>query len=80
MNDVWNLNPLYQGFDDPAFEADLNELKAKVARFEAFTGNLANTDPAQGLKEGITLQEDIQFLAAKLVEMGVDYITSNILE
>ena len=68
LNDVWNLNPLYQGFDDPAFEADLTELKAKVSQFESFTQNLPNTDPAQGLKEGITLQEDIQFLAAKLVE------------
>ena len=68
MNDVWNLNPLYRGFEDPAFEADLNELKKKVAQFEAFTGNLQNVDPARGLKEGIVLQEDINFLAAKLVE------------
>ena len=37
MNDVWNLNPLYQGFEDPAFETDLAELKAKVAQFESFT-------------------------------------------
>ena len=27
MNDVWNLDPLYQGFEDPAFEADLEKLK-----------------------------------------------------
>ena len=55
MNDVWNLNPLYRGFEDPAFETDLNELKKKVARFEAFTGNLQNEAPIQGLKEGIAL-------------------------
>ena len=68
MYDVWNLNPMYRGFEDPAFETDLNELKKKVARFEAFTGNLQNEAPIQGLKEGIALQEEIQFLAAKLVE------------
>ena len=70
MNGVWNLNPLYHGFEDPAFEADLTELKKKVVRFEEFAGNLEGLDPARGLKEGITLQEDIQFLAAKLVEVN----------
>ena len=68
MNDVWNLNPIYRGFEDPAFEADLTELKRKVARFEAFADQLQDMVPVQGLREGITLQEDIQFLAAKLVE------------
>jgi hypothetical protein len=28
MNEVWNLDPLYKGFDDPAFEADLAALKS----------------------------------------------------
>ena len=42
LNDVWNLDPLYRGFEDHAFETDLNELKKKVAQFEAFTGNLQN--------------------------------------
>ena len=27
MNEVWNLDPIYKGFDDPAFEQDLNALK-----------------------------------------------------
>ena len=36
MNEVWNLDPIYQGFDDPAFEAELAELKNRVAGFGAF--------------------------------------------
>ena len=23
MNDVWNLDPIYKGFDDPAFATDM---------------------------------------------------------
>ena len=30
MNDVWNLNPIYTGFDDAAFTADMESLKALV--------------------------------------------------
>ena len=28
MNEIWNLDPIYKGFDDPAFEADMASLKA----------------------------------------------------
>ena len=41
MNEVWNLDPIYTGFDDPAFEADLNTAKEKLAAFTAFTGTSA---------------------------------------
>ena len=32
MNGLWNLDPIYRGFDDPAFEGDLEKLKQKVAK------------------------------------------------
>ena len=35
MNEVWNLDPLYKGFDDPAFEADLNAAKEKPRCYAA---------------------------------------------
>ena len=28
MNEFWNLDPIYKGFDDPAFEADMQEMKS----------------------------------------------------
>ena len=31
MNEFWNLDPIYKGFDDPAFALDLETLKQKVA-------------------------------------------------
>ena len=33
MNEVWNLDPIYKGFDDPAYEADVVKGKELVAAF-----------------------------------------------
>ena len=68
MNEVWNLDPIYQGFDDPAFEADLTALKEKVAAFAAFTESLADADPAAALRSGIEQEEAIERTAMKLGE------------
>ena len=68
MKHVWNLNKIYAGFDDPAFDRDLSELKQTVARFDAFTRSLAQADPAAALAEGISLLERITDLANKLAE------------
>ena len=67
MNDVWNLDPIYTGFDDPAFETDLTELKETVARFEELTAALSEADPTERLRCGIELEERIQDLTAKLL-------------
>ena len=66
MNEVWNLDPIYKGFDDPAFEADMAALKDAVARIEAFAATLAQAEPLAGLKEGIALQELFVDLLSKL--------------
>jgi len=66
MNEVWNLDPIYKGFDDPAFEADLNAGKEKLQEFTAFAAGLADMDPAEALRKGIALQEQIEALVGKL--------------
>ena len=66
MNEVWNLDPIYKGFDDPAFESDLTAAKEKLAAFTAFTATLAEADPAQALLTGITMEEELTELAGKL--------------
>ena len=63
MNEVWNLDPIYKGFDDPAYQADLAEMKALVKEFAAFAENLNNMEPIEGLRRGIELQE-------KLADLG----------
>jgi len=66
MNGLWNLDPIYRGFDDPAFEGDLEKLKQKVAEITAFTAALADSEPLAGLKTGISLEEEVNLLAYKL--------------
>ncbi len=66
MNEVWNLNPLYTGFEDPAFEEDLTKLKKLASEFSAFTKNLSETQKAQQLKTGIRIQEELTQLVEKL--------------
>ena len=66
MNSVWNLDPIYHGFDDPAFEADLSSLKDHVEKLSALVGRLSQMDALDGLKQGIDIQENITRLAGKL--------------
>lgn len=46
MNEVWNLDPIYQGFDDPAFARDVEALQLTLSQLEAFVKTLGETDPA----------------------------------
>ena len=66
MNSVWNLDPIYHGFDDPAFEADLAQLKDQVEKLSALAGRLSQMDDLDGLKQGIDIQENMARLAGKL--------------
>ena len=65
---TWNLDKIYRGFDDPAFAADLDALKAQVGRFDLLTKALADMDPALALAQGVELLESITDLANKLAE------------
>ena len=66
MNEVWNLDPIYKGFDDPAFEADMAALKHEVEAINAFAQTLPHAVPLAGLKAGIALQERFSDLVSKL--------------
>lgn len=66
MNECWNLNPIYTGFDDPRFEEDLQALRRTVRDMEELTQHLTG-DSAALLKRGLTLQEQLQELAEKLL-------------
>ena len=66
MNDVWNLDSIYTGFEDSAFEADFAAGKEAIGRFSALTGSLSEKVPLEALREGIRLQEQIYSLSQKL--------------
>ena len=80
MNEVWNLDPIYRGFDDPAFDTDLAALKEAVSEFASFTKTLANAEPLAGLQTGIACQEKLMELGSKLMEYGMLRQAANTLD
>ncbi len=66
MNDIWNLDPIYTGFDDPSFAADMAVMEEKTKEIAAFAGELATVAPIDGLRRGIALQEQFSDLVSKL--------------
>ena len=80
MNEVWNLDPIYLGFQDPAFENDLAELKQAVSDFAAFIPTLADAEPMQGLKDGIAHQEKLMTIGSKLLEYSMLRQAANTLD
>ena len=66
MNDVWQLDTIYKGFDDPAFDKDLQQLQSLVKQCDAFAAQLESAEPLQGLRTGIELLEQINLVANKL--------------
>lgn len=68
MNEVWNLDPIYKGFDDPAYQQDMDKLNALAKDFIAFADSFSNNEPVSNLKQGIALMEDLEALTGKLAE------------
>ena len=66
MNEVWNLDPIYRGFEDPAFSADMEALRKVVAEYNAFAAGLSGMDVLEGLKQGIAWEEKLTLLVSKL--------------
>ena len=66
MNERWDLDRIYTGFDDPAFEADVETAKQKLGQFSEFSANLAQREPKEALKEGLALEEELEELVNKL--------------
>ena len=66
MTEVWNLERIYKGFDDPQWSADFDAMGKKVAEIAAFAKTLQDAEPIQGLCTGIRLQEELSHLVGKL--------------
>ena len=66
MNDVWNLEPIYKGFDSSEFQADMKRLSALADTLEVFCAQLTDEAALSQLRKGISLQEDLTSLVDKL--------------
>ena len=68
MNEVWNLDPIYPGFDSPEFKRDLADLKETVADFASWVKTLDAVEPLEGLKTGTDYLEKMFAYGNRLVE------------
>ena len=66
MNERWDLDRIYTGFDDPNFAADVEKGKQKLAQFSNFAANLGKGEPKETLKAGLALVEALEELVNKL--------------
>ena len=68
MNEVWNLEPIYRDFDDPAFSDDLQQLRRLAQEYNTFAAEVSAMDALEGLKQGICWQENLMALTMKLFD------------
>ncbi len=66
MNEVWNLDRIYEGFRDPAFAADMKLLGELAQGYNAFAAGLSGMDALEGLRQGIAWEEKLTALVMKL--------------
>ncbi len=66
MNEVWNLDRIYKGFEDPSFLNDLKNLSAMAENYNAFVSGIQETTVLEGLRQGICWEEKLTELAMKL--------------
>lgn len=79
MNDVWNLDRLYTGFDDPKYTADMEALRCCVWDYEALIRELPELKPTEGLRRGIALREKMTelFTTAQYASLRASTDTTN---
>ena len=66
MNERWDLNPIYTGFDAPEFAADFAAAKDCTERLIAFAAGLPRKDLQEALEEALGLEERFTQLLQKL--------------
>ena len=64
MNEFWDLDRIYKGFEDPAYQADFAAMQQLVKDFAAFAEELPTLEPLEGLRRGVALQETLTDLTS----------------
>ncbi len=66
MNKQWDLSILYNGFDTPEFQADMEALDKAIGEVISFSGSLSTLAPEELLVGFINLETKVSSLAEKL--------------
>ena len=67
MQDRWNLDILYSGFDDAAFAADVQKLSEEIEKFIALSQDAETAPAGELLVNYVKSEERITELASKLI-------------
>ena len=59
MNDKWNLNILYNGFDDEKFAADTKLLDDHIASLETLAAKAKELDALTLIREFLRINNDL---------------------
>ena len=66
MNDKWNLNILYNGFDDEKFAADTKLLDDHIASLETLAAKAKELDALTLIREFLRINNDLSLTTSKL--------------
>lgn len=66
MNTEWSLDVLYKGYDDPAYQQDLEKLDILINKLHTFADNLGKDSDKDTVIEYIALTEEFSLLITKL--------------
>ena len=66
MNREWSLKELYKGYEDPAFQQDLEKLQDIIGVYEEKVSALCEERAAEGLRRVLLCDEELENLVQKL--------------
>ena len=66
MNTEWSLDVLYKGYDDPAYQQDLEKLDTLINKLHTFAENLGKDSDKDTVIEYVALTEEFSLLVTKL--------------
>ena len=66
MKTEWNLEVLYKGLDDPAYEADMKKYEETIKEFTALFEEVKNRKPEEVAEVLLLKQEELAELVGKL--------------
>ena len=59
MNTEWSLNEIYQGFDDPAYEADFGKLEGAMKKEKELVKKADSMELKSAVEQLIAVEEEI---------------------
>ncbi len=66
MNEVWDLSPLYAGFDDPRYDEDFSALQEAVAEYRGVPAKMGEMEAGAFLHYALSLDEKINEIGSRL--------------